>query len=259
LPANRAPGIVAIQNIWVPVWIGIWSAVAGRDPRLQAGADLGRARREMAAVNTEPYRRIFESRGPALEPYRRIAESGGPAAGKIDGINHLVLVCKDMERSVRFYRDLLGLRLVATQPTPRAEYERQYFFELGNGELLSLYQVANAAAATETAIVPKMWPESVLGPPAHPEKMDHLAFDVPTNEDVAWFKAHLESSGVAVSAIARRPLGRLALCDSIYFYDPDSTPLEIASSERNNPAWNGVDRTQWFRETDPVPSALERE
>jgi len=190
---------------------------------------------------------------------RRIVETRGPAAGKIDGVNHLVLVCRDMDRSVRFYRDLLGLRLVATQPTPRVEYDRQYFFQLSNGELLSLYQVPNAVAGSETAIVPKMWPPSDLGPSTRPEKMDHLAFNVPSNEDVAWFKRHLEDHGVTVSDIAKRPIGRLALCDSIYFYDPDNTPLEIASSETGNAAWAEVDRTRWFREEAPVPAALERD
>ena len=37
----------------------------------------------------------------------------------ITGINHLVLVCKDMEETLHFYRDLLGLRVKATLPGNR--------------------------------------------------------------------------------------------------------------------------------------------
>jgi catechol 2,3-dioxygenase-like lactoylglutathione lyase family enzyme len=190
-----------------------------------------------------------------LEPHQRIVETKGDAVGLIRGINHLVLVCRDMEASVRFYRDLLGLRLVLTQPTPRVEYERQYFFELGNGELLSLYQVPTADEQTEEPIVPKMWPASSLAPSRHPQKMDHFAFEVRSNEEVDWFRQHLQEHGVDVSEVAVREFGRHALCNSFYFYDPDGTPLEIATSVRNDPRWADVDRTKWFRELDPVPAA----
>jgi catechol 2,3-dioxygenase-like lactoylglutathione lyase family enzyme len=192
-----------------------------------------------------------------LEPHKQIIATKGKAVGKITGINHIVLVCKDMEKSVRFYRDVLGLKLVLTQPTPRIEYERQYFFELGNGELLSLYQVGNVVDAKEEPIVPKMWPATGLAPSMHPQKMDHLAFEVETNDEVEWFWAYLQEQGVTVSKIAEREFGKHALCNSFYFYDPDDNPLEIATSVRNDSRWDVVDRTVWLREKDPVPSAVD--
>src|SRR5215510_9550730 len=94
--------------------------------------------------------------------HRRILQESGPAAGRISGINHLVLFARDMNEGVRFYRDLLGLRVVRTQRfTTTGEglraaahhssgsavaasadvsaiavtiKVRQVFFEMGNGE-----------------------------------------------------------------------------------------------------------------------------
>jgi catechol 2,3-dioxygenase-like lactoylglutathione lyase family enzyme len=43
------------------------------------------------------------------------------------GINHLAMVTKDMDMTVRFWRDFLGMRLVAGLGTGRY---RHYFFEI---------------------------------------------------------------------------------------------------------------------------------
>src|SRR5262249_18003126 len=53
--------------------------------------------------------------GPRELPrHRRVLQETGKAVGRISGINHLVLFTRDMNEGVRFYRDLLGLRVVRT-------------------------------------------------------------------------------------------------------------------------------------------------
>jgi catechol 2,3-dioxygenase-like lactoylglutathione lyase family enzyme len=37
---------------------------------------------------------------------------------EIRGVNHIALVCADMARTVRFYRDVLGMPLVKTIELP---------------------------------------------------------------------------------------------------------------------------------------------
>jgi catechol-2,3-dioxygenase len=57
----------------------------------------------------------IESSGPGELPlHQRILQERGPAMGRISGINHLVLFTQDMNEGVRFYRDVLGLRVVRT-------------------------------------------------------------------------------------------------------------------------------------------------
>ncbi|MCA1217890.1 VOC family protein [Streptomyces sp. 8L] len=46
--------------------------------------------------------------------HQQVLQERGPATGRISGINHLVMFAKDMDEGVRFYRDVLGLRVVRT-------------------------------------------------------------------------------------------------------------------------------------------------
>ncbi len=43
---------------------------------------------------------------------------------KIKGVNHLALITQDMEKTVRYWRDLLGFELIMTLGSPSY---RQYF------------------------------------------------------------------------------------------------------------------------------------
>ena len=57
------------------------------------------------------------------------------------GINHLALVTKDMEKTVRFYRDVLGMPLVATTGNRPDLYPyRHYFFALGEGNTIAFFE-----------------------------------------------------------------------------------------------------------------------
>jgi catechol 2,3-dioxygenase-like lactoylglutathione lyase family enzyme len=196
---------------------------------------------------------------------------GAAAAGRIRGISHLALMTHDMEASVRFYRDVLGLRVVRTNPpvdtgrtTPGGEREpyyafsRQYFFDMGNGELFSLYETDVVAPRFEASIVDNLWPE----PPTrsrgveHPQKLDHMAFDVASRDDLVWFRERLEACGISVSKIVERNLdpSHAKFVKSIYFYDPSGNPMEIATLDEGDPEWVGYDRSDWYRDDDPVPA-----
>jgi catechol 2,3-dioxygenase-like lactoylglutathione lyase family enzyme len=184
---------------------------------------------------------------------RAIEPAVGEAVGKINGFNHIVLMCRDMDRSVRFYRDLLGLTVVRTAPERRG-YERQYFFELANGEMFSLYQLSRTVPWPEQPVVNKLWPLCDGTPPAHPQKLDHLAFNVDTRKELLWFIAHLRANGVEVSEMVGDEPGTGFLAGRIYFHDPDGNPLEIATAELSNPGWREFDRGSWLCDDAPVPA-----
>lgn len=201
---------------------------------------------------------MSEPAGPPAEGGDGLVTESGDAAGLIAGFSHVVLMCADMDRSVRFYRDLLGLRVLRTQGRGRSEYERQYVFELGNGEQLTLCQVAAADPDPPAPLVSWAWPGVERRPPARPQKLDHLAFDVASRDVVQWFHARLRARGVEVSEVHGVAPPGAPLAAHFYFYDPDLNPLEIASAERAHPGWRGFDRRAWLRETDPVPALRER-
>src|SRR5881392_4508752 len=65
---------------------------------------------------------------------------------KLKGVNHLALVCKDMARTVAFYRDVLGMPLIKTIELPRG-MGQHFFFDLGNGDSLAFFWFPNAPQA----------------------------------------------------------------------------------------------------------------
>src|ERR1051325_4016344 len=78
-----------------------------------------------------------------IEARTDIKTTGGPAVGRLAGVNHLQLIVSDMDRSVRFYRDILGLRVIRTTsdyPAPGRGYQiiKNTFLDMGGNSLLSL-------------------------------------------------------------------------------------------------------------------------
>lgn len=228
----------------------------------------------------------------ADEPQRhqRILQERGPATGRISGINHLVLFTRDMNEGVRFYRDILGMRVVRTvrfntsadglrtaanhsagsAVNSRSEPSavavsftvRQVFFEMGNGELFSLYEAPNVAEKPAAPVGSVLWPSvasELCSRPSEPQKMDHLSFDVATHADVEWFREHLLANGVAVSEISERrgADNTHRFISSFYFFDPSGNPLEIATFDASDREWRSYDFTDWFMDEDPVPALLD--
>jgi len=139
---------------------------------------------------------------------------------------------------------------------------RQVFFEMGNGELFSLYESPEVVKKPAAPISSVLWPSS--GPerwtqPREPQKLDHLSFDVTTHADLVWFRQHLLSNGVEVSEVSERrgADGAHRFISSIYFSDPSNNPLEIATFDAPNAAWQSYDFSNWFFDENPVPALLD--
>jgi catechol 2,3-dioxygenase-like lactoylglutathione lyase family enzyme len=52
------------------------------------------------------------------------------------GVNHLALVCSDMKRTVAFYTEVLGMRLIKTINLPGGAGQH-FFFDMGGGNALA--------------------------------------------------------------------------------------------------------------------------
>ena len=152
------------------------------------------------------------------------------------GFNHVALATADMDRTIRFWRDLLGLRLVAGLGRPGA---RQYFFELCPGGYVAFFE----------------WPE-VRGIPekdhGYPVKgplvFDHLSISVESSDDLWEMRDKLEAAGFWVS----EPLDH-GFIHSIYSFDPNGVALEFSCPVP------GVDlgKNPMMLSREPSPTTLE--
>ena len=64
----------------------------------------------------------------------------------IRGINHLALVCKDMEKTVEFYSKVLGMPLTKTIELPNNMCQH-FFFDIGKGDSLAFFWFPDAPAS----------------------------------------------------------------------------------------------------------------
>ena len=153
---------------------------------------------------------------------------------ELRGVNHLALVCKDMERTVRFYRDVLGMPLVKTIDLPQG-MGQHFFFDIGNGDCLAFFWFPDAPAASPGVSSPKGLPGQGSMLTAH-GSMNHIAFDVPPEKFDAYCD-RLRASGVALSPVLNhddsetqvsRDVTDKVFVRSVYFFDPDGVCLEFA-------------------------------
>ena len=162
---------------------------------------------------------------------------------KFKGINHLALVTEDMDKTVRFYRDVLGMPLVATTGNQPDLYPyRHYFFALGEGNTIAFFE----------------WPGMVeefhkpAGTPVRGRvQFDHVSFNVENEEALLELKTRLEQNKVEVTRVVDH-----RIIHSIYFTDPNGIALE-ASYWLNDPTIQEADYSDpdLFADPDPVPSA----
>ncbi len=129
---------------------------------------------------------------------------------KITGIDHLAFITDDMEETVRFYRDLLGMELNAG--IGHGGY-RHYFFRAGN-TLIAFFEYDGAAKMTRKFHGSKS---------TDPLGFDHLSVHVATREDLFAVKDKLEAAGIEVTGAVDH-----GTIWSIYFFDNNNIPLEIS-------------------------------
>jgi catechol 2,3-dioxygenase-like lactoylglutathione lyase family enzyme len=159
-----------------------------------------------------------------------------------DGVNHLAMATGDMDATIRFWRDLLGMRLVAGLGQPGY---RHYFFQISDHDLIAFFE----------------WPG--VSPVAHkdhgrpvrgPFIFDHVSFGVEDEDDLWELKGRLEGAGFDVSDIIDH-----GFIHSIYSFDPNGIPVEFSHNVesidiRKNPSMGDSAPSQVTREG-PEPQA----
>ena len=152
----------------------------------------------------------------------------------IRGVNHLALVCRDMAKTVEFYRDILGMPLTKTIDLPGG-HGQHFFFDIGNGDSLAFFWFPDAPAAVPGISSAGEMPGDGSIVSAH-GSMNHVAFDVPADQFDGYVQK-LKDKGVAVSPVLNhddsestvsRELHPGVFVRSVYFRDPDGVLLEFA-------------------------------
>jgi catechol 2,3-dioxygenase-like lactoylglutathione lyase family enzyme len=157
---------------------------------------------------------------------------------ELRGINHLALVCRDMERTVDFYSNVLGLPLVKTIELP-FDMGQHFFFDVGNGDSLAFFWFPNAPEPAPGVASPRTLPAdgeltSAIG------SMNHVAFDVPPQK-IDEYLVKLRAKGIEPADIMNHDDSELGVSKevhegtfvrSIYFFDPDGILLEFAAWTR---------------------------
>lgn len=129
---------------------------------------------------------------------------------QIRGIHHVTSICADMERTIGFYRDVLGLGIVHDGHNPDDPEVRHVWFGALDGSagmLLSFMEYPNLPRAVEG-----------VGRP------HHFALVVDSAEELDAWRDYLTSRGCETTDVYDR--GNLR---SLYVHDPDRNMVEIAT------------------------------
>lgn len=133
------------------------------------------------------------------------------------GINHLALVTDDMDKTIRFWRDLLGMRMIAATGDG---VNRQYFFELSATDAIAFFE----------------WPDAVNpeakdhgAPTREPLAFDHVAIGVETESELDTIRELLTNAGFDVSPVINH-----GFIKSVYSFDPNNIPIEFCWDVHGN-------------------------
>jgi catechol 2,3-dioxygenase-like lactoylglutathione lyase family enzyme len=129
---------------------------------------------------------------------------------QLTGLHHLTLICADAQRSIAFYRDVLGLGVVRDGPSDDDPDTRHVWFGALDGtpgRLLSVMEYPSL-------------PSGVTGQGS----THHFALAVETSAELDAWKDYLTDQHIECSEIFERGGFR-----SLYLRDPDEHVVEIAT------------------------------
>lgn len=157
-----------------------------------------------------------------------------------NGVHHMACVTDDMEKTVKFWTEVLNCPIIVTLHLPPIDpfagltwgdlaNKKHYFFDIGNGDSVAFFDFGDEA----------------------PQKKDagfghHLALKLDSEKELVEMKRHLESHGVEVSDVIDHFFTK-----SIYFRDPNGCYMEFS-------AYTAVCKPDepFLQDANPVPAAI---
>lgn len=117
-------------------------------------------------------------------------------------LHHVGILCENLERSLNFYQNILGLKINEARPDDKLPYRGAWLWV--GSEMIHLMELPN--------------PDPLTGRPEHGGRDRHTCIEI---RDVSKLKAILDEAGIPYTlSKSGRP--------AIFFRDPDENALEFA-------------------------------
>jgi glyoxylase I family protein len=126
---------------------------------------------------------------------------------RLRGLHHVTAICRDLEPTIAFYRDTLGLAVVRDAASDDDADARHVWFDAGDGTFVSFMEYG-------------LLPEGVVGTGS----THHFAIRVESREELQAWRDYLRERGVECTDLLDR-----GAFHSIYVRDPDGHVVEIAT------------------------------
>ena len=141
-----------------------------------------------------------------------------------NGFSHVGVSTLDMDRTIGFYEEVLGIPRVAEHKTRIREggVLRQVYFEVGEGQFIVFMEPRDISG------IPAEYDTGINGALGLPGGMYHFALKVLSLEDLEAQRRKIESHGVEVSTVID-----LGHAKSIFLTDPNNIQLELCCDVRS--------------------------
>jgi catechol 2,3-dioxygenase-like lactoylglutathione lyase family enzyme len=135
---------------------------------------------------------------------RHLVPASDRPSSSARGVHHIALLSRDVERTIRFYQDLLEFPLTELFENRDYRGSTHFFFDIGNGNLLAFFDFPGLHLGEYAEVLGGLHHLAIS---VEPERWRHLA-------------AKLEEAGVPTQHVSG---------SSLYFTGPDGERLELIS------------------------------
>ncbi len=130
-------------------------------------------------------------------------------------LHHVAVVTNDMEKTVAFYRDVLGSEVAMAHRLSSDQQTRHYFITMAPNCVFAFFEFPDAELpAFQEGMVPKTG-----------RSLDHVCFFVPTVADLDAWREKLTKAGV--------PIHGYQAGNTLFFPDPNNIVIQISVAPAN--------------------------
>ena len=129
------------------------------------------------------------------------------------GISHVAFATGNLEKTIRFWRDLVGLRMVLSIGRTGA---KMYFFAVAEKQYLGFFEWPGVLPVED---------KEAGYPAVGPIAFDHFSLTVGCDDDLWSMKRRLDAAGFWVSEVIDH-----GFIHSVYTFDPNGIALEFSAN-----------------------------
>ena len=150
---------------------------------------------------------MYQARREELKQRYLSTDKGTPQAVNTGGVDHLALICSDLDTTIRFYTEVLGMRLTKIMANRDEPTSTHIFLDMGGGNQLAFFDFPEKGPARTLRGV---------------GSMHHVALKA-TSEKFQAILTTLKEKHVPYSLHGTETAG------SVYVRDPDDILVEVTT------------------------------